>query len=120
MTLTEEALYVFTDGIHFKNETIIIDKREIQLDKILEIDIEIKGHKNSIIRNAIKLDGSGNFISIKLKNAEKEMGWQTYLPSFEYCTDNAAMIGIVGYLKYKKKQFTTKDVAAKARYNLEK
>ncbi|GGG09828.1 tRNA N6-adenosine threonylcarbamoyltransferase [Dokdonia pacifica] len=36
-----------------------------------------------------------------LKEAEKNMGWKTYLPKFEYTTDNAAMIGIVGYLKYR-------------------
>lgn len=36
-----------------------------------------------------------------LQDAEKQYGWKTYLPKFEYTTDNAAMIGIVGYLKYK-------------------
>jgi len=35
-----------------------------------------------------------------LLNAETCFGWTTYLPKFEYTTDNAAMIGIVGYLKY--------------------
>lgn len=35
-----------------------------------------------------------------LIDAEKNLGWKTYLPKFEYTTDNAAMIGIVGYLKY--------------------
>ncbi len=35
-----------------------------------------------------------------LKDGEEKYGWTTYLPKFEYTTDNAAMIGIVGYLKY--------------------
>ncbi|WP_373516460.1 tRNA (adenosine(37)-N6)-threonylcarbamoyltransferase complex transferase subunit TsaD, partial [Pricia sp.] len=39
-------------------------------------------------------------IRMALKKAEKKHGWKTYVPKFEYCTDNAAMIGIVGYLKY--------------------
>lgn len=30
----------------------------------------------------------------------KESGWNTYIPAFEYCTDNAAMIAITGYYKY--------------------
>lgn len=36
-----------------------------------------------------------------LKDAEAKYGWKTFVPKFEYTTDNAAMIGIVGYLKYK-------------------
>lgn len=35
-----------------------------------------------------------------LRKTETDFGWTTYLPKFEYTTDNAAMIGIVGYLKY--------------------
>jgi N6-L-threonylcarbamoyladenine synthase len=30
----------------------------------------------------------------------KREGWRTYIPAFEYCTDNAAMIAITGYYKY--------------------
>ena len=53
-----------------------------------------------------------------LSDAEQELGWTTYIPKFEYCTDNAAMIGIVGYLKYKAGDFTDPSVAAQARYKL--
>ncbi|MDL5510663.1 tRNA (adenosine(37)-N6)-threonylcarbamoyltransferase complex transferase subunit TsaD [Arenibacter sp. M-2] len=51
-----------------------------------------------------------------LKKAEDKWGWTTYIPKFEYCTDNAAMIGIVGYLKYKEMDFVDQSVTAKARY----
>ena len=34
-------------------------------------------------------------------------GWQTYIPAFEYCTDNAAMIAIAGHYKYLKKDFAS-------------
>jgi N6-L-threonylcarbamoyladenine synthase len=34
-----------------------------------------------------------------IKDAEQKYGWKTYVPKFEY-TDNAAMIGIVGYQKF--------------------
>ncbi len=54
-----------------------------------------------------------------LKNAEKQLGWSTYIPKFEYCTDNAAMIGIVGYLKYISNTFASQDVTAQARYAIE-
>lgn len=51
-----------------------------------------------------------------LKDGETKYGWNTYIPKFEYCTDNAAMIGIVGYLKYIDGDFSDERIAAKARY----
>lgn len=45
----------------------------------------------------------------------KENGWQTYLPKFEYCTDNAAMIGITAHYKFLKKQFADLTVTPSAR-----
>ncbi|SHH09697.1 tRNA (adenosine(37)-N6)-threonylcarbamoyltransferase complex transferase subunit TsaD [Flagellimonas flava] len=55
-------------------------------------------------------------IRARLKDAEHTKGWKTYIPKFAYCTDNAAMIGIVGYLKFLEGKFTDQSVAAKARY----
>lgn len=40
-----------------------------------------------------------------LEKAGKQNGWNTYIPKFEYCTDNAAMIAIAGYFKFLEKQF---------------
>ena len=51
-----------------------------------------------------------------LKDSEEKYGWNTFIPKFEYCTDNAAMIGIVGYLKYIDGDFSDERIAAKARY----
>lgn len=45
---------------------------------------------------------------------EKE-GWQTYIPAFQYCTDNAGMIGVTAYQKYLAKQFCSHDVGPFAR-----
>ncbi len=50
-----------------------------------------------------------------LKEAETKLGWKTYIPKFEYTTDNAAMIGIVGYKKYLTGNFETASVTSKAR-----
>ncbi|RZJ34272.1 MAG: tRNA (adenosine(37)-N6)-threonylcarbamoyltransferase complex transferase subunit TsaD [Flavobacterium sp.] len=50
-----------------------------------------------------------------LKNAEATDGWQTFIPKFEYTTDNAAMIGIAGYHKYLLGDFENSSVTAKAR-----
>jgi N6-L-threonylcarbamoyladenine synthase len=53
-----------------------------------------------------------------LKDAESKFGWTTYIPKFEYTTDNAAMIAIVGYLKYLKGQYAEQSVTASARLKL--
>lgn len=50
-----------------------------------------------------------------LKKAEQKFNWKTFVPKFEYTTDNAAMIAIVGYLKFLEKDFTDVSVTASAR-----
>ena len=45
-------------------------------------------------------------------------GWNTYIPKFEYCTDNAAMIGITGHYKYLKGEFVGQDVTPVARWEV--
>jgi N6-L-threonylcarbamoyladenine synthase len=45
----------------------------------------------------------------------KKMQWKTFIPKFEYCTDNAAMIAITGYYKYLNNDFATLNVSASAR-----
>lgn len=43
---------------------------------------------------------------------------EAFIPKFEYTTDNAAMIGIVGSLKFKKQEFTDVSITAEARYKI--
>lgn len=54
-----------------------------------------------------------------LRQSLIEMGekynWRVFIPKFEYCTDNAAMIAIAGYHKFLKKDFVGQDVAPMAR-----
>lgn len=50
-----------------------------------------------------------------LTDTGSEMGWQVYIPKFEYCTDNAAMIGITGYYKYLQGEFTDMSITPTAR-----
>lgn len=57
-------------------------------------------------------------IRATLKEAEKKYGWKTFIPKFEYTTDNAAMIGVVGYHKYLEHQFNDASVTSKARIEL--
>lgn len=43
-------------------------------------------------------------------------GWQVYIPKFEYCTDNAAMIAIAGHHKFLKGDFASQSVEPLARW----
>jgi len=45
---------------------------------------------------------------------EKE-GWNIYIPKFEYCTDNAAMIAMAGYFKFQKGEFVDFKITPDAR-----
>ncbi|RIA09642.1 O-sialoglycoprotein endopeptidase [Flavobacteriaceae bacterium MAR_2010_72] len=53
-----------------------------------------------------------------LKDGESKFGWTTYIPKFEYTTDNAAMIAIVGYLKYLEGNYADQSISASARLKL--
>jgi len=94
-------------SIQFTIIEILMDKlkKAVKRTGITRIAIGGGVSANSGIRNA-------------LKNAEKDYGWSTYIPKFEYCTDNAAMIGIVGYYKYKQQMFSKQDISAKAKYTI--
>jgi len=54
-----------------------------------------------------------------LRKAFEEMGqrnsWNTFIPAFQYCTDNAAMIAITGYYKFLSGQFADLSVSSTAR-----
>lgn len=80
-------------------------KNAVKHTGITEIAIGGGVSANSGIRNA-------------LKEAETKYGWKTHIPKFEYCTDNAAMIAIVGELKYKQHIFADTNVSAQARMKL--
>lgn len=49
--------------------------------------------------------------------AGKKHGWKTYIPEFQYCTDNAAMIAMTAHFKYLKNDFCGQETTPKARYD---
>lgn len=67
-------------------------------------DIAIAGgvSANSGLRNALKKTG-------------EEMGWNTFIPPFSYCTDNAAMIAMAGYFKFRQREFAPLSITPLAR-----
>jgi N6-L-threonylcarbamoyladenine synthase len=84
---------------------------EILMDK-LKLAVAQTGIKSIAIGGGVSANSG---IRTTLKNAESKYGWKTYIPKFEYTTDNAAMIGIVGYQKYLHNKFENTTVVSKAR-----
>ncbi len=48
----------------------------------------------------------------------KKHKWETYIPKFEYCTDNAAMIAVTGYYKFLENQFCELNAIPMPRYSI--
>ncbi|MCY2687006.1 tRNA (adenosine(37)-N6)-threonylcarbamoyltransferase complex transferase subunit TsaD [Salinimicrobium sp. TH3] len=53
-----------------------------------------------------------------LVEAQAKYGWKTYIPKFEYTTDNAAMIAIAGHYKFISEDFADLGVTATARIKM--
>ncbi|MDX1628658.1 MAG: tRNA (adenosine(37)-N6)-threonylcarbamoyltransferase complex transferase subunit TsaD [Fulvivirga sp.] len=55
----------------------------------------------------------------ELQGMAKEKGWNIYIPDFQYCTDNAAMIAMAAHYHYQHKKFVSMDVSPMARMKFE-
>ena len=84
---------------------------EILIDK-LKLAVAETGINQIAIGGGVSANSG---IRRTLKEGEQKYGWKTFIPKFEYTTDNAAMIGIVGYQKFLTQNFETSDVVSKAR-----
>tara|TARA_B100000214_G_scaffold193377_1_gene139951 strand:+ start:305 stop:1312 length:1008 start_codon:yes stop_codon:yes gene_type:complete len=82
-------------SIQYSIVTILLEKLEKAIKKTGIKEIAIAGgvSANSYFRSTLK----------KLSNDKK---YNLYIPKFEYCTDNAAMIAIAGHFKYLDKEFS--------------
>ncbi len=88
------------------------------------IEVLIKNVKLALKETGIKECAIAGGVSAnselrkEVKNLEAEFGIKTFVPKFEYCTDNAAMIGITAYYKFLKKDFSDLGVVPMARMAL--
>ena len=53
-----------------------------------------------------------------MEHNQEKLGWNIFIPKFEYTTDNAAMIAMVAKLKYERGEFTDIRTTATAKYDL--
>ncbi len=83
---------------------ILIEKleRAIQQTDIHEVAIAGGVSANTLLRS-------------ELTELGERLGCNTYIPDFQYCTDNAAMIAMAGYFKYRAKEFDSLETAPSAR-----
>lgn len=84
------------------------------LKNLLEVSKET-GIKQIAIAGGVS---ANSCLRSELELLGKKHQWQTYIPKFEYCTDNAAMIAITGYYKFLNKEFCGLEVTPLARYSI--
>lgn len=87
---------------------------EILMDKIGKA-VNQTGIKQIAIGGGVSANSG---IRKALKDTEIIKKWKVYIPKFEYTTDNAAMIGIVGYYKFLEGNFADTTVVSKPRIEI--
>lgn len=84
------------------------------LDKLLKAS-EQTGIKEIAIAGGVSANSA-------LRNAILETGaresWNVYIPPFEYCTDNAAMIAMAGYFQFQAGKFSAMNITPSARMTI--
>ncbi|HSN60006.1 MAG TPA: tRNA (adenosine(37)-N6)-threonylcarbamoyltransferase complex transferase subunit TsaD, partial [Ferruginibacter sp.] len=73
---------------------------------------ELTGVKEICIAGGVSANSG---LRTGIKELGEKMGWKTYIPPFEFCTDNAGMIAITGYYKYLAGDFAALDIIPSAR-----
>lgn len=104
--IKEERLHDICASVQHSIINILFEKLILASNELNIKEIAIAGgvSANSHLRSELERIGH-------------EKGWNTYIPKFEYCTDNAAMIGIAGYYEYIQGNFSTQSVTPSARLN---
>ena len=100
----EDNLEDLCASIQHSIVTILLNK--------LEKAIKITGIKQLAIAGGVS---ANSYLRSELEKLAKDKGYQLYIPKFEYCTDNAAMIAITGYFKYLDKDFADQSETPSAR-----
>lgn len=107
---TQENPQFITENLNDICASIQYTIVEILMDKIKKA-VKQTGINQVAIGGGVSANSG---IRSTLKQAEQKYNWNTYIPKFEYTTDNAAMIGIVGYYKYLNMDFTNQKVVSRS------
>ena len=120
--LKTQILYFIQKSVS-ANPNFISDNKADICASIQHIIVQIlmEKLKSAVKQTDIKQVAIGGGVSANsgirkaLKDAQQLLQWNVFIPKFEYTTDNAAMIGIVGYYKFMQGHFSGIDVVSKAR-----
>ncbi len=122
--LKTSILYFLRDNL--KVDADFIEKNKVDLCASIQhtiVEILMNKLRKAALETGIKQVAIAGGVSANsgLRNAmlrEAEVsGWKVFIPKFEYCTDNAAMIAVTGYLKYLDNNFAKQNVSPFTRYN---
>jgi N6-L-threonylcarbamoyladenine synthase len=80
----------------------------------IQLAVEQTGVKEICIAGGVSANSG---LRKALQELGKEKGWKTYVPAFEYCTDNAAMIAITAYYQLLSGRIDALDTPVSARSN---
>ncbi len=100
----EENMNDICRSVQDRIVSVLLEKLETAAKQTSINEIAIAGgvSANSALRSGLTDLGNKN-------------GWNTYIPAFQYCTDNAGMIGVAAYFKYLKADFVGHEVMPSAR-----
>ena len=123
--LKTSFLYTLRDKIAEEKDFVERNKEDLaaSLERTV-VDILIdkleKAVRDTGIRRVAVAGGVSANTALRQAFAERRQSglWQSFIPPFSYTTDNAAMIAIAGYFKYKNNDFCPLDNPAFSRVTL--
>lgn len=106
-TFIEENLHDVCASVQNTIVEILLDKLKMaaEEEQIRHIGIAGGVAANSLLRS-------------RLEQAAQDHNWIVYIPKFEYCTDNAAMVAMAAHFKFKNKIFADQTVSPDARMKI--
>ncbi|HKK09513.1 MAG TPA: tRNA (adenosine(37)-N6)-threonylcarbamoyltransferase complex transferase subunit TsaD [Bacteroidales bacterium] len=125
--LKTSVLYFLRDQL--KKDKDFIDKNKADIASSVQytiIKILMKKLKKAAKQTGIKEIAIAGGVSANsglrqaITQTAEELNWNTYIPKFQYTTDNAAMIAIAGYFKYQDKIFASQSIAPYSRSGAKK
>lgn len=125
--LKTSLLYFIRDQLKIDADFIDKNKNDIcasiQSSIITILMKKLKKAAKELQINEIAIAGgvsANSALRKAMEDARDELGWNIYIPQFQFTTDNAAMIAVAGYLKYQYKSFSDQKAAPYARGGIER